>query len=65
MKSKFNQQEYINNFNKENYSQFNVRLTKEEKKELDKLLKKMNLTKADFLKYATKKLKEELNEKKN
>lgn len=63
MKSEFNQREYINNFNKENYSQFNVRLAKDEKKELDELLKKANLTKAIFLKYATKKLKEELNEK--
>ena len=50
MESKFNQQEYINNFNKVKYTQFNVRLSKEEKMELDELLKKANISGAEFIK---------------
>ena len=61
MKKEFNQQKYINEFNKENYSQFNVRLKKEEKEELDKLLKKAKISKSDFVRKEVKKMKEELN----
>ena len=50
MESKFNQQKYINNFNKVKYTQFNVRLSKEEKTELDELLKKANISGAEFIK---------------
>ena len=57
----FNQQEYINNFNKVKYTQFNVRLSKEEKMELDELLKKANISGAEFIKKSIKKLKEEGN----
>ena len=50
MESKFNQQEYISNFNKEKYTQFNVRLSKEEKTELDVLLKKQIFQEQSLLK---------------
>ena len=63
MESKFNQQEYINNFNKVKYTQFNVRLSKEEKMELDELLRKANISGAEFIKNSIKKLKEEVNKK--
>lgn len=54
---KFNQKEYIKDFHKLNYSQFKVDLKKEEKEELDILLKKKNLTKAQFLRNAIEELK--------
>ena len=57
-KKEFNQKEYINNYKKEHYSAFKVNLKKEEKQELDKLLKESNLTKTRFLKNAIAELKE-------
>lgn len=54
---KFNQKEYIKDFHKLNYSQFKVDLKKEEKEELDNLLMKKNLTKAQFLRNAIEELK--------
>ena len=41
--NKFNQKEYINEYNKQHYSIFKVSLKKEEKEELNKLLKQNNL----------------------
>ena len=61
---KFNQNEYINDYKKEHYSQFKVDLKKEEKKELDELLNTVNLTKKDFLLNSVSKLKEEIKMKK-
>lgn len=58
MDKKFNQAEYIKEFNKTHYSTFKVDLKKEEKEELDNFLKKKNLTKAGFLRNAIKDLKE-------
>lgn len=52
MKKNFNQSEYIKQYNKDHYLTFKVDLKKEEKLELDELLKKSNLTKAQFLKNA-------------
>ena len=57
-KKELNQKEYINNYKKEHYSAFKVNLKKEEKQELDKLLKESNLTKTRFLKNAIAELKE-------
>lgn len=54
---KFNQKEYIQNYQKEHYAVFKVDLKKEEKLELDSLLKKNNLTKAQFLRNAIQDLK--------
>ena len=56
--SDFNQNEYIKEYNKKHYSAFKVYLSKEEKEEIDRLLKKKNITKAQFLRDAIKKLKE-------
>lgn len=58
---KFNQKKYIQQYQKKNYSVFKVDLKKEEKLELDTLLKKENLTKAQFLRNAIQELKEKLN----
>ena len=52
--SDFNQQKYIQDYNKKHYSSFVVDLLKEEKQELDKLLKKENITKASFLRESIK-----------
>lgn len=53
----FNQKEYIQNYQKEHYATFKVDLKKEEKIELDSLLEKNNLTKAQFLRNAIQELK--------
>lgn len=46
----FNQQEYINKYNRENYKQFKVHLKKEEKEELDLLIKQNGFnSNSDFL----------------
>lgn len=55
---KFNQTKYIQKYIKEHYSTFKVDLKKEEKEELDRLLKKKKMTKADFLRKAIKQFKE-------
>lgn len=54
LNKKFNQSNYIKEYQKQNYKQFKVFLKKEEKEELDKLLKEKNMTKAQFLKNAIK-----------
>lgn len=56
---KFNQQKYIQEYNKEHYKTFKVDLKKEELEELNKLLKKKNITKAKFLRDAIDKLKKD------
>lgn len=43
---------YMKEYKKEHYSQFLVSLKIDEKKELDELLRKNNMTKADFLRTA-------------
>lgn len=48
----FNQQKYVQQYNKEHYKTFKVDLKKEELEELNKLLLKCNLTKAQFLRNA-------------
>lgn len=60
MKKEFDQQKYINEFNKGNYSQFNVRLKKETKNELDKLLEKTKMSGSDLIMKGIRKTKEEL-----
>lgn len=57
-KKEFNQQQYIKEYNQEHYKTFKVELKKEEKEELDELLKKLGITKASFLRDAIKNLKE-------
>lgn len=49
---KFNQQRYIQNYNKEHYKTFKVDLKKDEIEELEDLLKKKKLSKAQFLRNA-------------
>lgn len=48
----YNQKEYTQQYNKEHYKTFKVDLKKEELEELNKLLLKRNLTKAQFLRNA-------------
>ena len=52
--SEFNQQKYIQDYNKKHYSTFKVNLLKDEKKELDDLLNKENLSQASFLRESIK-----------
>ena len=52
MEKKFNQKEYINNWKKQHKAQFKVDLNKDEKAELDELLEKKGITKAQFLRDA-------------
>lgn len=59
---KFNQSKYIQDYQREHYSIFKVKLKKDEKKELDELLKNANLNQAQFLRNAIKNLKENLTE---
>ena len=56
----FNQKEYIQQYQKEHYSIFKVKLKKEEKKELDELLAAVNLNQAQFLRNAIQELKKTL-----
>ena len=55
----FNQIKYIQQYNKEHYKTFKVNLKIKEYDELDKILKKKNLTKADFLKKAIEDIKKD------
>lgn len=55
--NEFNQQKYIQEYNKKHYKTFKVDLKKEEFDELNELLKEKNLTKAKFLRDAIEKLK--------
>lgn len=50
--SEFNQLDYIREYNKEHYKTFKVNLKSKELDDLNKLLKKHNLTKAQFLRNA-------------
>lgn len=56
-KKEFNQQQYIKEYNQKHYKTFKVELKKEEKEELDELLKSLNMSKAAFLRNAIKDLK--------
>lgn len=59
-KKEFNQTKYINEWKKKNGKRkFSTDINDGEMKELEDLLKKHNLTKASFLRYAIEKLKEE------
>lgn len=57
--NKFNQQEYIQEYNKKHYKAFKVDLKIEELEQLNELLKKKGLTKAQFLRNSIKKLKKD------
>ena len=48
-KKEVNQNEYIKEYNKKHYSYLKVQLKKEEKEELDQLLKKLNISKPEFI----------------
>lgn len=60
MEKKFDQNKYIQKYQNEHYSIFKVKLKKEEKKELDELLKKANLNQAQFLRNSINELKKSL-----
>ncbi len=49
MKEKFNQSEYIKQYNKDNYIQKKFYLRKDEKEKLDQVLKKQNETLKNYL----------------
>lgn len=51
-KKVFNQNEYVNQYKKEHYSQLKVNLKKSEKEELDKLLAEEQLTQTQFIRNA-------------
>ena len=57
-KKEFNQNEYIKEYNKQHYASLKIQLKKEEKEELDHLLKKHNLSKPEFIRNAIKDLRE-------
>lgn len=59
MEKEFNQNEYIKAYNKSHYKRFGVYLKEDEMNELDDLLKKHKLSKAEFLRQAIDKLKED------
>lgn len=54
---KFNQQKYIQEYNKSHYKTFKVDLRNEEMEELETILTSLQLTKAQFLRNAIKSLK--------
>lgn len=54
---KFNQSKYIQEYNKEHYKTFKVDLKVEEWDEINELLNKKGMTKAQFLREAIKQLK--------
>ena len=66
MKEEFNQQKYIQQYNKEHYKAFKVDLRKEEINNLNILLKENGMTKAEFLRLSIISLKEgKINKKKS
>lgn len=56
MEKEFNQQKYIQQYNKEHYKTFKVDLKKEELDNINMLLKEKNMTKAEFLRLSIKAL---------
>lgn len=56
---KFNQMEYIKEYNKEHYKTFKVDLKKDEWEEIDSLLKEKGITKAQFIRDAIERLKKQ------
>ena len=58
-KKEFNQLEYKLKYSKEHYKVFKVDLKKEEMEELNKLLEKHKLTKAEFLRQSIENLKKQ------
>lgn len=60
MKKEFNQKEYIKNYKKEHYSPVKITLKKDEKLELDRLLKIKGITQTEFLRNAIEQLKKEI-----
>ncbi|MBQ8131552.1 MAG: ribbon-helix-helix protein, CopG family [Bacilli bacterium] len=54
----FDKKEYDKKFHDKNYTQVNIKLRKEDKEELDKLLSKLNISSAEFLRRAIEKEKQ-------
>lgn len=65
MEKKFNQNQYIKEFNKKNYKQFKTELPIEEKEKIDAFLKANNMSKVEFIRRAYIYLKKELEKDKN
>lgn len=57
MQEKFNPTKYKNDYKKENYKQFSTVLKKDEMEELNELMKNLEMNRAEFLRYAIKKIK--------
>lgn len=52
-KDKFNQQKYVNDYNRKNYKNFNVRIRVELEEEISQYIEKNNIkSKSEFLKLA-------------
>lgn len=49
MQEKFNQKDYIREYNKQHYSQFKANIKKQEMEELNELLKKYHMNKTQFI----------------
>ncbi len=62
-KKEFNKKQYDIAYQKENQAQFNVRLLKEEKQEIDEFLKANNFTKIYLIRKGYQKLKEKIKKK--
>ena len=56
---RFNQMKYIKEYNKDHYKTFKVDLKKDEWEEIDSLLKEKGITKAQFIRDAIERLKEQ------
>ena len=56
----FNQKDYIKEWKKDNYKQFKVYLKKEEKEELDDLLKEKNINASTFVRLSIEALKKDI-----
>lgn len=57
-KKKFNKKEYDLIYQKEHLVQFNVKMKREEKEEIDSFLKENNITQLELIKWGYKKIKE-------
>lgn len=57
---KFNEKEYINEYNKK-YKCFNTRILLEEAKKIDKILRKIGMSKASFVRWGIEELEKQNN----
>lgn len=58
---KFNEKEYINEYNKKKYKCFNTRILPEEAKKIDKILRDRGMSKASFVRWGIEELEKQNN----